>query len=148
MVLPVPACNRHEIDRDDLLWITHVAFRIRLGLNAINEEHIRGLIHYLHSQDDWEQIGIHFTDPIFISSWRHLKVYELDFGPTIGHAEHFEMDVGTTDGVCVVMPANTRAVGKTKKAPWDIRIVLNPEVLQALIASAIFGWAMVKDAST
>jgi fumigaclavine B O-acetyltransferase len=147
MILRVLACNRPEIDRDDLLWIAHVAFRIRLGLNAINEEHIRGLVHYLQSQDNWEKIGIHFTDPIFISSWRHLKVYELDFGPGIGHVENFEMDVGTTDGVCVVMPANERAVGKTKKAPWDIRIVLNSEVMEALVTDTLFGWAMVKDAS-
>ncbi|GIK05151.1 hypothetical protein Aspvir_009253 [Aspergillus viridinutans] len=147
MVSPVPACNHPEIDRDDLLWIAHVAFRIRLGLNAVNEEHIRGLLHYLHSQDDWEQIGIHFTDPIFISSWRHLKVYELDFGPGIGHVENFEMDVGTTDGVCVVMPANKRAVGKTEKAPWDIRIVLNSDVMEALITDTLFGWPMVRDAS-
>ncbi|KAJ5374688.1 O-acetyltransferase [Penicillium concentricum] len=149
MAPTTPTFNLPGIDQDDLLWIAHVAFRVRLGLNAISDEYIRGLVHYLYSQDDWGQIGIPFTDPIFISSWRHLKVYELDFGLDIGQVENFEMDVGNSDGVCIVMPAHhKRAGGMTKKAPWDIRFILNPEVIEPLINNSLLLWAVAKGVSS
>lgn len=133
-----------DIEMDDLLWIADVAFQVRLRLNSIDEEHACGLIHYLHRQDDWEQIGIHFTDPIFVSSWRHLKVYELDFGPGIGQIENFEMDVGTSDGICIVMPADSKKTDmKNKPPPWDIRLILNPEAKDAMIKDSLFCWAML-----
>ncbi|KAF7593459.1 hypothetical protein BBP40_011465 [Aspergillus hancockii] len=111
-----PACEQLEIEMSDLLWVADVAFRVRLGLSSIDEEHACGLIHYLHSQDDWEQIGIHFTDPVFISSWRHLKVYEPDFSPGIGQIQDFGMEVGTSDGA-----------------------------MDALMNDPLFGWARVID---
>lgn len=145
----IPKLNRPNIGDDDLLWIASVAIRIRLGLEAIDEKHIRGLVHYLQEKEDWAHFGIHFTDPIFISSWRHLKVYDLEFGPGLGKIEQFEMNVGNTDGLCVVMPANRR-VGKNEHKPlWDIRFILNPEVMEALTSQdSPFAWAMLTGGSS
>jgi fumigaclavine B O-acetyltransferase len=145
LVSTCSTCEQLEIEMDDLLWIVEVAFRVRLGLNSIDEEHACGLIHYLHSQDDWEKIGIHFTDPVFVSSWRHLKVYRLDFGPGIGRIQNFEMDVGTSDGNCIVMPADFKKIdGKNKRPQWEVRLILNQEAMDALINDSLFSWARIK----
>lgn len=129
-------------DNECTTRIAKLAFQIRVKLDSIDDGYIRGIISYLQNMNGRDKIGLRLPDTT-LSSWRHLKVYCLDFGTNLGRVACFNMQSGLSDGICVIMPTRpVTAEGGTGIAPWDVDITLKQEDMTSLIEDDLFRSAL------
>ncbi|KAL5332217.1 transferase family-domain-containing protein [Aspergillus crustosus] len=97
------AMGSNRMSSHELQQIAEVALRIRQGLPTINEQFICNLIESKRDPtlSDWAPPS---PFNIFISSWRHMRPYHVNFGPALGHIDAFEMNPVPVNGTVVVMP--------------------------------------------
>lgn len=133
-------------NRKELLHVASIALQIGAAAKATRDEHIQGLLSNSHHQKDWNDTSSQ-KPGLWMSSWRHLPLYNLDFGPGIGQIDHFETQPGTLDGACVIMPADKNAGGFGGLAPWDVRLTLERKVMEYLVDDRIFRWALEDSSS-
>jgi fumigaclavine B O-acetyltransferase len=55
-----------------------------------------------------------------------MAFYDLDFGSSLGQVENIDLPENRISGVGWVMPA------RFKGAPWEVRIALEPRVMEGL----------------
>ncbi|PWY89457.1 O-acetyltransferase [Aspergillus sclerotioniger CBS 115572] len=128
------AAEELGIDKDELVQITNLAANMRQKLLAIDGQYVRGLLAYMQQQRDWGEMKIKGGD-VSYSSIRHLKVYDLDFGPSLGKIADFRLYFALLDEFCLILPA---APG----GDWDMQISLSPSHQQALMNNELFRWAL------
>ena len=129
------------LGKEQVFQLASIAFRIRSALESTDDSHIRSLISYLHKQPDWSEICLKAAGTV-VSSWRHLNVYNLDFGPKIGKIDNFEIEHGLFDGMSVILPAVRIGDTHHKRGPWDVRITLNPDNMDSIMMDTLFNWAL------
>ncbi|OOF99512.1 hypothetical protein ASPCADRAFT_402257 [Aspergillus carbonarius ITEM 5010] len=122
------------ISKDELIQITNLAANMRQKLLGVDDQYVRGLLAYMQQQRDWSQMNIKGGD-VSYSSIRHLKVYDLDFGPDLGKIANFRLYFALLDKFCLILPA---APG----GDWDMQISMSPSHQQALMNNELFQWAV------
>ncbi|KAH8433069.1 uncharacterized protein LDX57_010706 [Aspergillus melleus] len=105
-----------SLDKQELLYLANVAFRISAVAKSTSDEHIQGLFSNLNDRINGNDTPDQGPD-LWVSSWRHLSVYELDFGPGMGKIDSFESPPGMVDGACVILPASKESRGNNEPAP-------------------------------
>ncbi|RAK95023.1 O-acetyltransferase [Aspergillus ibericus CBS 121593] len=123
------------IDKDELVRITNLAANMRQKLLGVDDQYVRSLLAYMQQQRDWSQMNIKGGD-VSYSSIRHLKVYDLDFGPSLGKITDFRLYFALLDDFCLLLPA---APGG---GDWDMQLSINPSHQQALMENGLFRWAL------
>ncbi|RHZ50989.1 uncharacterized protein CDV56_104387 [Aspergillus thermomutatus] len=112
--------------------LSQVAGILRARLHTVNDQYIRGTFSPSSHSDSGP--GPH----VFVSSIRHMKVYEHDFGPFLGHPEGIDLlPYMRPDAVCTIKP-------KRADGDWDIGVTLNREDITLLTADPWFGWISEK----
>ncbi|EAW15308.1 putative acetyltransferase [Aspergillus clavatus NRRL 1] len=132
-------CHCAEIDDERKSRIAELAFKIRTRLTSFDDEHVRSLVSYIKDQNDWSMVNMKFSGMMSITSWRHLNVCALDFGPGLGRIGFDVPTVGAPDGLCILMPRQAKAgSGGLHNAPWDIYLSLDSPVMDTLMKDPFF----------
>ncbi|GFF78845.1 hypothetical protein IFM53868_02448 [Aspergillus udagawae] len=140
------------LDIASLLPIAKLAFRIRHKLSGFNDHYVRSLTSFLKGHDDWNTMHLRPFD-IVVTSWRHLQVYDLDFGPHLGYIDSFHDQWWGIPGGCVIMPAfasrskTTGTKSEYQQPPWDVRITLDRETMANLKNDDLLCWALEGEGS-
>ncbi|XRM46358.1 hypothetical protein ABZX51_009396 [Aspergillus tubingensis] len=120
-------------DKDELVQITNLSMNMRKKLQEIDDGYVRGLLAHMQKQRDWSQMNIKGGDFSY-SSIRHLKVHDLDWGPSLGNIAGFRLYFGLLEDFCLLLPAD-------QTGDWDMQISLRPSHQRALMENRLFRWA-------
>ncbi|KAJ5955893.1 hypothetical protein N7501_010172 [Penicillium viridicatum] len=126
-----PPCEC-KINHADLQRVAQVASLIRQQVTSIDEQSVWQLIESKRVLN-----ASAFTPSPFlvsVSSWRHMKTHSVDFGPTLGHIDSFEMDMPPFINSCVIMPRHM-----AKDPVWEVNITLaNNRSFDAMVKNSLF----------
>lgn len=137
--------GEEETDPDaDLLQVTQLSLRLRAKLNGLDETIAYSAAAAVADGDDdgdWSRTDGQPAD-IVLTSWRHLNVFALDFGPGLGHIEDFGSGFFLLPGACIFMPARTtqqqQENGSEAVVPWEVCITLKPGGFEGLMKDPLF----------
>jgi fumigaclavine B O-acetyltransferase len=139
--LPNPAVSvsrQHQhpsICNTALLEITALALQLRQKLASIDDAHVRQYLAHLMMNQDWSHIGTLLPDTM-VSSWRHLKVYRLDFGPSLGQVIEFNPQATLVDGICTIQPE--RAGDVDGESPgWEACVTLQSDAMESFLRDGL-----------
>ena len=107
-----------------LAQVARTSAGIRAKLSSMNETDVYSVASMISEQDDWAATGGRPANAFF-TSWRHLGVYEFDFGSALGHMANMDTDPGLMAGVCTVLPPRDKTT-----APWEIKITMKPDAFE------------------
>lgn len=128
------------IDARSLLEIANQAFQSRAGILAYDDAFLRSWMAFVTMQPDYESMNLRFGDTI-AASWRDLKINSLDFGDGLGRVDNFELNIGVSDGACIIMPETRLDPSATApKAPWDVRISLKTQEMAVFERDLLIDW--------
>jgi fumigaclavine B O-acetyltransferase len=122
------------LEAEDLVRVYGISREIRNTLLTFNDEYIRSFISWLSSQRNLNQVGIQFPAMNF-TSWRHLNLYELDFGGPLGTADEIQ-PLGLIASCGLIMPKRNQVsqmipgsplLGKENDMDWEVLLYLNDE---------------------
>ncbi|KAL4970666.1 uncharacterized protein BDV14DRAFT_194457 [Aspergillus stella-maris] len=140
---PGPAQESNDSDTKtidpDLQALTHLATHLRSKVtNDVNSTLAHSCSAAVSSSGNWFQTEGKPAD-VVMTSWRHLKVFSLDFGPGLGVIEDFESGFVMMPGACIVMPARTRGgdLSKGKGVEWEVSVTVRPGNYEALVGDAL-----------
>lgn len=120
----------------DLFHLTQLALRVRTKLASMDDNLVYSASATVAEGDDWT--GLEGTPAdIIVTSWRALKAYSIDFGPSIGHLKDFEPGFALVPGGCIFLPARVAEEGKPAP-PWEVCITLKTGDDKTLIADPLF----------
>ncbi|KAI9728823.1 MAG: hypothetical protein M1834_007210 [Cirrosporium novae-zelandiae] len=138
----IPEAKTNGIDNGDLLVLTDLAFQIRSKLAVTDDAHIRSAISWILDCKDWGTILTAYSDSV-ASNWRHIKVYQSDFGPHLGRIENFDTSPGMVEGECIIKPERTpeNLGARSGKVPWEVQITLKRTQIENLGKDKLFSWA-------
>ncbi|KAL4758754.1 transferase [Aspergillus foveolatus] len=132
---------------DSILPIAKIAYGIRSRRCAFNGLYAQNLIAFIRSNGISDAIRNGPAD-IYVTSWRRLEIYELDFGSHLGHIDGFHTQASGVDGMCLIMPARaSQSAGSTarqnnQQIPWDVRITLNTETMELFRNDDLMCWVL------
>jgi fumigaclavine B O-acetyltransferase len=113
--------------------ISQIAHILRSRLNGVDYRYIRQILS--HSTDREDETD-HRPD-VSVTSVRHMRVYEQDFGPLLGRGENFEMlPYMNPEGVCTIRPK--RATEDT----WEVSVSLSREDMGLLKKDPWLCWIL------
>lgn len=145
--LNVKMTSLFGVDLDSLLPIAYIAYRIRDQLSMIDDKYVRGLTTFFKTRKDWDAITPIPAD-IIISSWRHLKTYELDFGHNLGHIVNFRSLRPPIGNLCIILPASRFNPGtactkeRTHCSPWEVLVTLDETAMENFRTDSLLRWAL------
>jgi fumigaclavine B O-acetyltransferase len=145
--LDVQVSSRFGVDLYSLLPIAYTSYRIRDHLSRIDDTYVRSLIAFFKSHKDWNTMKFSPAD-IMITSVRHLKVYELDFGQSLGYIVSFSNQRSLVGNLCLIMPASvpiSRAASTEERndcPPWEVRVTLDETTMDNLKRDSLLRWAL------
>ncbi|CAI7586969.1 unnamed protein product [Penicillium bialowiezense] len=123
-------CRENGIGHDEIQQIVHIGSHIRGRLESLDESYLSSWI-----QSDPRDLEGITADHIIFSSFRHLKVYQVDFGSILGHIEAFESLNPPANNTCVLLP---QAV---ESSLWQVNITMDLIHLKTLQEDSLFAWA-------
>src|SRR5699024_1055459 len=106
----------------DLIHVAQLASQVRSKLQAMNEATAYSVASTISAQDEWNGTEGKPAE-VIVTSWRHLCVYDLDFGAGLGKMNNFGTAFGLVPGAAIILP--TRAPGKGD-SPWEVSISMKP----------------------
>ncbi|KAE8342002.1 transferase family-domain-containing protein [Aspergillus arachidicola] len=136
-----------ELD-DDYFFslVAGLASNIRRRVAAINDEYTRELVSYLRvKRGQGKKVFVNVVGTTIVTSWRHLKVYMLDFGEGLGLVDRMEvLTQGSPDGSIIVMPKRPRASseGCATDSHWEVVLSLSSPAMNTLMSNPLFCWAL------
>lgn len=120
-------------EESDLLHLTQLALELRTGVtSSINETLGYSASAAVAESGDWYQMEGKPAD-VVMTSWRHLKVFALEFGPGLGHVEDFESGFSLIPGACIMLPQRTRELQPVEPVPWEASVTLRPGDYDAFV---------------
>ncbi|KAL4940628.1 hypothetical protein BDV06DRAFT_223926 [Aspergillus oleicola] len=106
----------------DLTSIYRNASAVRSTILTFTDEYVRSFIAWLKSQQDLDQMRIKFPVMNF-TSWRHLGIYDLDFGAPLGIVDDIQPH-GFIPSCGLIMPKRNQRLGKRTDSDTDWEVVL------------------------
>lgn len=123
----------------DLLHTASLASQLRTKvLSSINSPLADSVSATVANGTDWFRLEGKPAD-IVMTSWRHLKVFALSFGPGLGHIDDFESGFALIPGACIVLPRREREVKPNVPVPlpWEVSVTLRPGDYGALVGDPL-----------
>ncbi|GFF59402.1 fumigaclavine B O-acetyltransferase [Aspergillus udagawae] len=138
----VPERHYHPDLRNALLLeIARVALQLRKGLAAIDDAYFRQFVSRLRANLDWSQLGANLPDTM-VSSWRHLKVYRLDFGARLGRVVEFHPQTALVDGICIIQPERIAheddSADMAPESGWEVCVTLQSDAMECFLRGGLF----------
>lgn len=152
MVFPVrsnihfPQCQQTSM-RDGLeaefLHLTQLALQLRTKLGSINESFAYSVSATVTDKEDWCAAEIKSAD-VIVTSWRHLKMFGVDFGEGLGKIYDFDAGLLLVPGACIVMPSKDQgnALENGSAVPWEASITLKTGDFDILVNDPLFNRIM------
>ncbi|KAL5000340.1 hypothetical protein BDV10DRAFT_192909 [Aspergillus recurvatus] len=117
----------------DFLNLTQLALELRTKvISNMNEALAKSCCAAVSEGGDWYRLEGKPAD-VVMTSWRHLKVYSLYFGPGLGYIEDFESGLALIPGACIMLPQRTREVPPTAPVQWEASVTLRPGNYETLV---------------
>jgi fumigaclavine B O-acetyltransferase len=131
---------RSPLNETDIPFLTQLALAIRRGLTLVDEKSVRENISRIVDKPDWQSNDVTMGH-IMQSSLRKMKIYKLDFGTVLGKIYDFDNPDPRLNGLAWVLPA------RFEGAPWEVRMALEPEVMELVRRDSLFRWVEYKEVS-
>ncbi|KAJ5147509.1 uncharacterized protein N7443_000898 [Penicillium atrosanguineum] len=131
---------RTPLDETDIPFLTQLALAIRRGLILVDEKCARENISRIVEKPDWRSPDI-IMGHLMQSSLRRMKFYKLDFGAVLGKICDLDNPDPRINGLAWILPA------RFEGAPWEVRMVLEPEVMELVRKDSLFRWVEYKEVS-
>ncbi|KAL4940850.1 hypothetical protein BDV06DRAFT_230103 [Aspergillus oleicola] len=129
--------NDNKVIDPDLHHLTHLASHLRSKvMGDVNETLAYSCSAAVASDGNWFQAEGKPAD-VVMTSWRHLKVFALDFGPALGYIEDFESGFVMMPGACIMMPARTRDVSQRQAVDWEVSVTVRPGDYEGLVGDGL-----------
>lgn len=129
------------VGTSDIHLLAEMALSVHKVLHQVTDKYVRRLISQISTSSDWTaspRVG-----DLCLSSIRNLKFYDLDFGPHMGLVRNFDIPENRLAGVAWALPA--RFSGSS--APWEIRLSLEPAVMERVQMDTLIKWAGLRNLS-
>lgn len=121
----------------DIASVAQLATAIRQDRIALNDEYIRKDLANVLNKPDWQPTFLEQCD-YGQSSLRKFGLYDMDFGSALGKISDFDIPDGRLSRIAWDLPA------RYANAPWELRIGLEPKVMEGLRMDPLFQWVEVK----
>lgn len=105
----------------------------------MNETTARSVAATIVAQDVWNGTEGKPAE-VIATSWRHLCVYDLDFGVGLGKMNNFGTAFGLVPGAAIILP--TGAPGK-RDSSWEVSISMKPGDFEKLESDPLLRKVMV-----
>ncbi|CEJ62054.1 hypothetical protein PMG11_10567 [Penicillium brasilianum] len=128
-----------HIDHCEIEQISRLAVSLQKSAESIDSQYVSSVISHIISNDNWAATPL--PTEFVVSSIRAFKLYDLDFGPTLGSMRDFGLDYNRIPGLCWIKPARYN----TKLAPWELIIMLEPKFMSNFEFDGLINWLIVKD---
>lgn len=99
----------------DFLHLTQLALQLRSKLASMNETLAYSVSAAVAGREDWCSIEAKPGD-VIVTSWRHLRMFDLDFGEGMGKIVNFEAGLSLIPGACIFMLSRVQENGLKKSA--------------------------------
>ena len=116
--------------------LSNIAQRIKATLGQFNSETVPALLHDMLYQDSPPRIwrGFFGLRHLMVTSWVHLKLYDIDFGLGMGKPRYVEAVLTNIDGLIQVMElGNRQEGGHWSDGGVDVFLSLEAEALKRLL---------------
>ncbi|PIG83863.1 O-acetyltransferase [Aspergillus arachidicola] len=123
-------------DEINLSLIVSLALTIRSKFKSMDRKYVRNFISSIGTGNH-AMLTAGNAD-FALSNLRHMGFYELNFGPVIGRPAFTDMPDPRMKNQAWVLP--DRHPGHNGRSPWEIRITLDPMVMECLLADKLFQW--------
>ncbi|KAJ5355414.1 Transferase [Penicillium cataractarum] len=128
-----------HVDSLEIKHISRLAGSLQISAESIDSQYISNVISHIVSNDNWAATPR--PAEFLVSSIRAFKLYDLDFGPTLGPLRDFGLDHNRIPGFCWIKPARYN----TTLAPWELIIMLEPKFMRNLERDGLINWLILKD---
>ncbi|RAQ51407.1 O-acetyltransferase [Aspergillus flavus] len=128
-------------DEFNLSLIVRLALAIRSKFMSIDRKHVQDMISSLGTGD--HAVLTAGNADFALSSLRHMNFYVLKFGPVLGRAAHMDLADPRMKNQAWIL--SDRHPGHSGMSPWEIRITLDPMVMEYLLEDTLFQWMKVTD---
>ncbi|CAI7626740.1 unnamed protein product [Penicillium bialowiezense] len=127
----------HELRSTDITSVAELAIAIRRDRIALDDEYIRNDIANVVNKPNWQPTFLDQCD-YGQSSLRKFGLYNMDFGAALGKISDFDIPDGRLSRIAWDLPA------RYANAPWELRIGLEPKVMEELRMDPLFQWVEAK----
>ncbi|KAJ5683045.1 hypothetical protein N7462_006210 [Penicillium macrosclerotiorum] len=135
---PTPGASavgpRTPVDATRLSYLAQIALLIRRGNASVDNEYMRQHLAHIHASPDWSISAASRPAEFGQSSLRTIGTYRLDFGSVLGRVRDFDVPDPRFRSAAWILPA------RFKDAPWEIRLVLEPEAMALVRQDPLFRW--------
>lgn len=123
----------------DFLHLTQLALQLRSKLGSMNESFAYSVSAAVAARGDWCSVEAKPGD-VIVTSWRHLKVFSVDFGEGLGKIYDFDAGLSLVPGACILMPlkAQENAFEGQSAVPWEASITMKAGDFDILVNDPLF----------
>ncbi|CAG8918454.1 unnamed protein product [Penicillium salamii] len=128
-------------------WISlmaDLAIRVQRSRRGVDKSDVDKLVSCINETQDWGELAFQVPE-VLVSNMRHMKVYELDFGKTLGLVHGFEMHNTGVRGGCWIMPDLQTDHGNI--AHRKLSLGIEPEAMVHFEGDSIIQWLLEKRTS-
>lgn len=122
------------LDPQYMRIVAAAANRLQDAVQSISDHSVRDIISEKNAADDWAAQPT--IADLHVSSLRQFDLYALDFGSLLGGVSDFDMPESRFPGLAWVLPSR----GKPQFAPWEVRLTLQPEVMERIQKDPLLRW--------
>lgn len=123
----------------DFVHITQLALQLRSKLGSMNKSFAYSVSAAVADQGDWCAVEAKPGD-VIVTSWRHLKVFTIDFGEGLGKIYDFDAGLSLVPGACILMPSKAQgnALEDKSAVPWEASITMKTGDFDILVNDPLF----------
>ncbi|KAJ5984986.1 hypothetical protein N7522_012182 [Penicillium canescens] len=118
----------------DVSLLANLAESIHKAIHCVTNDYVRDLLSDFVGREDWTSTPR--LGDIFVSTFRPVNFYELDFGTCLGALKDIDIPENRFSGSSWILPAP----GKGRSGAWEVRLTLEPMVMDRLQNDDLMKW--------